>query len=144
MANKETTVRRLIDDIWNAGKLDTLDQLVTSDVAHHDPVNPTRGIEPLRNVVRKYRTAFPDMHQHIDELFAGGDRVAARLTCTGTQRGPLDGLAPTGRSVKIDALLICHFTGDRVSEAYVNWDALGMMQQLGAVTLPGKTAAAGA
>ena len=35
-------------------------------------------------------------------------------------------------------ITICRFQGDKISEAFVNWDALGLMQQLGAVTLPGK------
>jgi hypothetical protein len=34
-------------------------------------------------------------------------------------------------------------SGDRIREAHTNWDALGLMQQLDVVTLPGKAAAAG-
>jgi hypothetical protein len=46
--------------------------------------------------------------------------------------------------VKGPGLAIHRFTGDRIKESYANWDALGMMAQLGVVTLPGKTFKAGA
>jgi len=143
-SKQETVVRRMIDEVWNAGKYDVLDQLVTPDVAHHDPMNPTKGPEALKNVVKKYRTAFPDLRQEVQDLFSAGDKVVARLRATGTQRGPLESIPASGRSATVSAIIIARFQGERIAEAFVNWDALGLMQQIGAVTLPGRTAHAGA
>jgi steroid delta-isomerase-like uncharacterized protein len=143
-SKQETMARRLIEDVWNNGKYDTLGQLVTPDFANHDPMSPTKGIAAFSDAVKKYRTAFPDLRQEIQDLFSSGDKVVVRLTCTGTHRGPLEGIQPTGRHATVTAMLICRFAGDLVAESYVNWDALGLMQQLGVVTLPGKSAAAGA
>ena len=51
-------------------RLDALDQFVTSDVQNHDPVNQTKGVAALREVARKYRTAFPDLRIEIQDLFS--------------------------------------------------------------------------
>jgi steroid delta-isomerase-like uncharacterized protein len=145
MTNKhDTTLRKLIEDVWNNGKYNEADQLVSPDFVSHDPMTPTKGAEAFKNAVKKYRTAFPDLNQRVDEIITSGDTVVARLTCTGTHRGPLDAMPPTGRAAKVSAIIIAHFSGDRVKEAYVNWDALGLLQQLGVVTLPGRTSAASA
>jgi steroid delta-isomerase-like uncharacterized protein len=140
----EAVARRLMDEVWNKGDLKLIDQLLTSDHMNNDPMNPGRGPEVLREVVQKYRTAFPDCRFDIDEMFSAGDKVVARWRYSGTHRKPLEGIPPTGRRVKGSGIAIHRFLGDRIQESYVNWDALGMMQQLGVVTLPGKAAKAGA
>lgn len=140
----ETAARRLIEEVWNKGKLDSIDTLVTNDVVGHDPMNPVKGIGAFRDVVKKYRTAFPDCHLEIQDLFSAGDRVVMRWRATGTHRGPLESLSATGRQANITGITIYRFSGDRIVETFDQWDALGLMQQLGAVTLPGKAAAAGA
>jgi predicted ester cyclase len=140
----ENVLRRLVEDVWNRARYDELDQLVTPNVANHDPLNPTSGLAPFRDVIKKYRAAFPDLRQDIDDLFSVGDKAVARLTCSGTHRGPLDGVAPTGRSATVSAIVIARLSGDKIAEMFVNWDALGLMQQLGVVTMPGRASAAGA
>ena len=140
----EAVARRLIEEVWNKGKLDAIDGLVTRDVVGHDPMNPVKGVSTFTEVVKKYRTAFPDCHMEIQDLFSAGDKVVMRWRATGTQRGPLESLPASGRHATITGISIYRFSGDRICETFDNWDALGLMQQLGAVTLPGKAAAAGA
>ena len=67
-----------------------------------------------------------------------------RWRYSGTHKGQLEGVAPTGRPVKGTGITINLLSGDRIREAYINWDALSLMQQLGVVTLPGKAMGAGA
>ncbi len=140
---QEAIARRVIDEVWNNGNLKLIDELFTTDYVNNDPVNPVRGREGTRDLVKKYRTAFPDLRLHIDDLFSAGDRVVIRWHSTGTHRGQLEGLAPTGRQGGSPGITIFRLAGDQVREAFVNWDALGLMQQLGVVTLPGKSAKAG-
>ena len=141
---QEAVVRRMMEEVWNKRKVEAIDTFFTKDYANHDPINPTNGLEAYRIVVNKYHTAFPDCRLDIDELFSAGDTVVMRWRYSGTQRGQLEGLPPTGRYTTGAGITICRFSGDRIREAFVNWDALGLMQQLGVVTLPGKAAAAGA
>ena len=140
----EATVRKLIDEAWNKGNLKVVDELCTSDIMNNDPMNLVRGVEAAKGLVKKYRTAFPDCRLDIDEIFSTGDKVVTRWRYSGTQHGQLEGIAPTGRRVSGSGQTIYHFVGDRIHEAFINWDTLGMLQQLGVVTLPGKSAQAGA
>jgi steroid delta-isomerase-like uncharacterized protein len=140
----EVVVRRLMDDVWSKGNLKLIDELLTTDYVDNDPVNRTRGLDGVRDVVRKYRSAFPDCKLTIDEMFSVGDRVVVRWHYNGTHQNTLEGIPATGRHVTGPGLSIHRFSGDRIQESYTNWDALGMMQQLGVVTLPGKAFKAGA
>lgn len=134
----EAIARRSIEDVWNKGKLETIAELYTTDYMNNDPLNTTKGLEAYKNFVTKYRVAFPDTRIDIDEMISTGDTVVVRWRYTGTHKGPLEGVAPTGRKVTGTGISISHFSGDRIKEAFINWDALGLMQQIGAVTLPGK------
>jgi steroid delta-isomerase-like uncharacterized protein len=140
----EAISRRAIEDVWNKGQLEAITELFTTDYAHNDPLNTTKGLEPFKNFVKKYRVAFPDCKIEIDELISAGDKVVVRWRYSGTQKGTLEGIAPTGRKVTGTGISIDHFSGDRIRESFINWDSLGLMQQLGVVTLPGKATGAGA
>jgi steroid delta-isomerase-like uncharacterized protein len=139
----EQVVRRMFDEVWNLGNVDAIPQLITSDYENHDPMNPIKGINATKELVTKYRTAFPDCRLAIDELFSAGDKVVVRWRYSGTHRNQLEGIAPTGRKVNGTGITLYRFSGERIQEAFTNWDALGLMQQLGVVTLPGKATAAG-
>jgi steroid delta-isomerase-like uncharacterized protein len=141
---QETIVRRLVDEVWNKGKLDVADQLFTNDFVNHDPMNQVRGLPAFKGIVTKYRSAFPDCRLDIDEIFSVGDRVVTRWRYSGTHKGQLEGIAPTGRPVNGTGITIHLLSGDRIREVYTNWDALGLMQQIGIVTVPGKAMGAGA
>jgi predicted ester cyclase len=68
----------------------------------------------------------------------------ARWSCRGTHKGDLSGIAPTGKQFDITGVSIARFTNGKMSEGWVNWDALALMQQLGAVPELGKAKAASA
>jgi predicted ester cyclase len=56
-------------------------------------------------------------------------------------KGDLNGLAPTGRQFTISGISVARFTNGKMVEGWVNWDALGMLQQLGIVQELGKAKA---
>jgi len=77
--------------------------------------------------------AFPDLHVDVDDLLEDGDKVVARQTVTGTNRGELLGRAPTGRSVRYGEIFIFRFADGRVVELSGAVDTLSCLQQLGVV-----------
>jgi predicted ester cyclase len=101
-----------------------------------------RGPEGEKKRVTLYRTAFPDMRLTIDDILAEGETVVARWSCRGTHKGDFNGIAPTGKQFNITGISIARFTNGKIFEGYVNWDALGLMQQLGVVAEVGKAKAA--
>jgi steroid delta-isomerase-like uncharacterized protein len=131
----KTAVRRLFDELWNKGNLPVADELIAPGYIHHDASTPDvgRGPESEKKRVTLYRNAFPDLRLTIEDTIAEGETVVARWTCRGAHRGDLSGFAPTGKQFAITGVSVMRFAGGKMVEGYVNWDALGLMQQLGAV-----------
>ncbi len=140
----KTAVRRLFDELWNKGNLPVADELIAPTYTHHDASTPDvgRGPESEKKRVTLYRTAFPDIRLTIEDIMAEGETVMARWSCRGAHRGDLSGIAPTGKQFAISGVTIARFTNGKMVEGWVNWDALGLMQQLGVVPELAKAKAA--
>jgi steroid delta-isomerase-like uncharacterized protein len=132
--------RRTFDEIWNTGNLDVADELFSPDYVNHDPTSPEvpPGPEGVKQLARMYRRAFPDLRFIIDEMLATGDKVITRWTGQGTHRGALRGLPPTGRQARVTGISIHRVVGGRIVETWLNWDTLGLMEQLGASPVPAR------
>jgi predicted ester cyclase len=135
-------VRRFIEEMINANNLTLAHELFTPTYVDHTPGAPpvSPGPEGMRETVTIFRTAFPnDMRYTIDDLFESGDRVAVRWTAGGTNTGTLMGMAPTGKAVSVSAVYIFRVEAGKLAEAWGDFDALGMQQQLGLLPAPGGT-----
>jgi predicted ester cyclase len=62
-----------------------------------------------------------------------GDRVIARWTGSGTHVGELMGITPTERPIEVDAISVFRIADGKIAEEWTVWDALGLLQQVGAV-----------
>jgi steroid delta-isomerase-like uncharacterized protein len=135
MTDEKRVARRIIEEAFNEGRLETVDELVASNFVGHDPAlaEPTRGANGLKEVIAGYRTAFPDLDITVEEQFADGGRVATRWTAHGTNEGELWGIGPTGKEATVTGTTIDTIKDGKLVESRTNWDALGMMQQLGFV-----------
>jgi steroid delta-isomerase-like uncharacterized protein len=136
-------VRRLFEEVWNKGNLQVTDDLLTPNYAHHDSSTPDlgRGPEGEKKRATLYHTAFADLRLTVEDIIAEGETVVARWSCRGTHKGDLNGIAPTGKRVNITGISIARFTNGKMSEGFVHWDALSLMQQLGVVPELAKTMA---
>jgi len=140
----KNVVRRLFEEVWNKGNLPVTDELFAPNYAHHDSSTPDvgRGPESEKKRATLYRTAFPDLRLTIEDIIAEGETVVARWSCRGTHKGDLGGIAPTGKHFTISGISIARIANGKMAEGWVNWDALGLMQQLGVVPELGKAKAA--
>jgi steroid delta-isomerase-like uncharacterized protein len=134
LEENKALVHRFIE-VFNDGNLDTLDEIIGSDWVDHDPAMPEelRGLEGARQLVEGYRSAFPDLHVTIEVQVAEGDEVATRFTARGTHQGDLMGILPTGNQVTVQGISIERISGGKIVETWDYYDALGMMQQIGAM-----------
>jgi|SRR5580658_5015346 steroid delta-isomerase-like uncharacterized protein len=144
--SNKVAVRRLFEEVWNKGYVPVADQLFAPTYTHHDSSTPDvgRGPEGEKKRVTLYRDAFPDIRFTIDNVTAEGETVVARWSCSGTHKGDLNGIAPTGKQFHITGISIARFTNGKMVEGFVNWDALGLMQQLGVVPELGRAKAVAA
>jgi len=135
-ANKRI-LRRFFEELFNTGDLSIADEIVALDYVNHNtiPGEPS-GREGLKAFVTLLRTAFPDIRFTIDDQLAEGDKVAPRLHFTGTHRGEFAGVPATGKPVTATAINLQRVADGQIQETWLDWDALGLMQQLGAVPAP--------
>jgi steroid delta-isomerase-like uncharacterized protein len=126
-------VRRWYDMMWNQWCFALVDELVSEDLVFQGSLGKTvRGRDGLRRYMEEVHAAFPDFHNRIDALVADGDRVAARLTYTGTHRGPVLGIAPTGRRIEYVGAAFFRLIGGLVTAGWVLGDTAGLRAQLAA------------
>jgi steroid delta-isomerase-like uncharacterized protein len=144
--NNKAIVRRLLEELWNKGNLSLADELFAPNYEHHDASTPDfgRGPESEKKRATLYRTAFPDVRLTIEDIISEGETVMTRWSCRGTHKGDLRGIAPTGKQVNISGVTIARLANGKFAEGWVNWDALGLMQQLGVVPELGKAKAVAA
>jgi predicted ester cyclase len=129
-------VRQVVDD-WNRGDLDALDEHLDPAYVNRDPNNPeVTDLPSYKRWAAAARAAFPDLRVTIDDLIAEGDRVAKLWSFEATHRGEFLGIAPTGQRVTWSGITIYRVTGDKVAECIWRTDALGLLQQLGAIPAP--------
>jgi len=131
----KTIVRRLFEEVWNKGNQVVVDELFAPTYSHHDPSSPDLGQGPQseKRRVTLYRTAFPDLHFKVEDVIAEGETVVARYSARGTHKGDLNGIAPTGKQINVTGMSVTRFANGKITEGWVNWDALSLMQQLGVV-----------
>lgn len=130
--------RRDLEEVWNQRKLEVIDELVATNSVVHDPAVPggkVTGAQGYKQFVEIYLAAFPDVQFTINDQIADGDKVATRWTGTGTHKGALMGIAPTGKRATVTGITINRYQGGKSVEAWTNYDTLGMFQQLGVVPM---------
>jgi steroid delta-isomerase-like uncharacterized protein len=114
-----------------------LDALVAPGfVEHGAPREWPPGFAGAKAMIRTMRAAIPDLKPNIEEVIAEGDKVVLVQTVTGTHRGPLYGVPPSGARVSLRTIDLFRVERGKVAEHWGVADNLGLMQQIGAVPAP--------
>lgn len=129
----ETILRRFLDEVWNAHRLDRFGEHVSRDVRFHPPRGPTQDYEGYLAMANDFVRAFPDLRFTIQHVIADGDRASARLLIEGTNAGPFRGRPPTNARVRVIGQPQCRVKDDAIIEFWQLFDELGMLHQLGHV-----------
>lgn len=131
VSDNKAVVLRSEAELWNKGNLVVADQLYGPDyICHFVAGIEWKGIQDLKQQVVATRTAFPDWSERIDDILVEGDRVAIRFTSTGTQQGEFEGMAPTGRKVRIREAAFFRLVKGKIVEQWGFADSQALMQQL--------------
>jgi steroid delta-isomerase-like uncharacterized protein len=131
--SEEAVVRRFYEQMNNERKNDLAHELFAADHRLHDPQSSAEdGPNGVAAEVAIYQDSV-DGHWDIEEIFSAGDRVVVRWTGTGTHVGELNGIPPTGKAVRVDAISIHRIADGKIAETWQVWDTLGFLQQIGVV-----------
>ena len=134
-AETQAISRRLLEEAFNSGNLDVIDELVAPEFVNHDAAlpEPTVGIEAAKASITGYRDAFPDLRLTVEQQFGEGELVTTRWSARGTHQGELLGMTATGKQATVTGITIDRIVDGRIVESWTNWDTLGLMQQLGVI-----------
>jgi steroid delta-isomerase-like uncharacterized protein len=129
-------VRRWFEEVWNEGRIETIDELMAADCVAYGMGADIHGPAEFKPFHAAYKEGLPDIRIVLDDLIAEGDKVAFSWTAQATHRGHLMGVAPTGRSSRFFGMGIARVSNGQIVEAWNVFDQLGMFQQLGIVQMP--------
>ena len=123
-------------EIYNGNDLDALGDVVSEDLLTPKimPGIPT-GIEGAKAAHRIMLAGFPDYQTVIEDLFAEGDKVAARIIMSGTNTGSFMGIPATGKRVSFTGIYIARIADGKIVEHWGEEDSVSLLQQLGALSI---------
>ena len=128
-------MRRIIEKGFNKGNLAVVDEYTAADYIFGS--NEPKGPEIVKQSITRQRTAFPDFHQKLDEIVAEGDVVAHRCTITGTFKGKLGEIPPTGKQFTVQLAGFTRFANGKQVQGWIFIDTLDYYRQLG-ISPPGQ------
>jgi predicted ester cyclase len=113
-------VRRLIEAL-NTANMDVVDELFAPELAGQ-----------AKQGFTAFRSAFPDWREEIVDLVAEEDKVVGRFKCSGTHRGEMMGIPPTGRrQEEVEEVYFLRVEDGKFVEFWGLEDNLTRMRQLG-------------
>lgn len=139
-SSMRTTIER-IKDLFNtpsqhqnslrSSVMDAFRESYAEDVQFHDAgLEPTRGLEALKQRIDELRVVFPDLVYEIGDPITADDQIGFQWTARGTHVGSFLGHEPTKKRVEIKGLSICRFSNGKVVEVRQIWDKDGLLEQL--------------
>jgi steroid delta-isomerase-like uncharacterized protein len=134
--DKKAIVRRFVDEVQTAHRLDVMDDLLSSDFVDHMAGSRPPYIEGAKRLFTTLFTALPDLRATIHEQTVDGDMVWTRKEFQGTHLGPLMGLPPSGKAVSFEAIEILRIADGKIVEHWAVSDMLSLLQQIGALPSP--------
>ena len=120
-------------DGLNRGDVSAAEEVFAADCVIHinGSPDPNLDVAGFKQMVAGLLAAFPGLRFTIEDQFVAGNRVATRWVAEGTNSAPLGSVPATGRTVRVDGLILDRVADGKVVERWEQWDQAGMMQQLG-------------
>jgi predicted ester cyclase len=122
--DNKARVRRYFEETMSKGNMAYVDEIAEGAMA-----------ESLKRGAAGLRSAFSDVHDQVQDQLAEGEKVVTRFAGGGVHRGIFMGVAPTGKTVTWTGISIDRFAEGKIVERWTEINILGVLQQLGAVTL---------
>ena len=135
--NKDV-VSRAITEIVSEGNFDLLRELYAEDFVHYRGANEDlTGPAAFRAWMEQIHTGFPDFEATEEFSLCEDDLVASRVTYTGTHDREFMGIPATGKHVTVTGTTINRVEDGKIVESWPETDFLGVLQQVGAIDMPG-------
>src|SRR5690242_12798498 len=139
MTQDNKALVRRYREAHNRNNLALLDEIVATDIQSHGgtPGFPP-GLEGGKQVHQMFLAAFPDGRVTTEDVISEGDKVVERFSFKGTNTGSFMGAPATGKKIAVTGMSVFRIANGKIVEHWGENDALGTLQQLGLVPMPGK------
>jgi steroid delta-isomerase-like uncharacterized protein len=129
----KAAVRNWFEEGWNNHNPDIIEKYFAEDFYNYS-MDVNR--DQLKQFISNTLIALPDIQFTIEDQIAEGDQVATRWTLRATHKGEFMGVPATGKQFVASGMNISRHANGKYVEDWGNWDALGMLQQLGVTMTP--------
>jgi len=136
MADVETLLRRIFDEIINEGRLEAVDELFADDFVDHGPMGDIQGREEFKQLVAQWRSAVPDVHCVVENVVTDGELAGWLVRTTGTHTGDGLGFPATGKPFETVSANLGRLRDGRAAEHWSEQGMLPMLAQIGVLPLP--------
>jgi steroid delta-isomerase-like uncharacterized protein len=131
------TIARKSMDAWNRRDWDASRSLMAPGYSYTGGDGQRQdGPEAGMAVARMFATAFPDGKIDIQHVHVAGDTALVEFIGSGTHKGDLMGIAPTGRKISIPVCDILEIKDGKIVAEREYMDMAHIMQQLGVMPAP--------
>jgi predicted ester cyclase len=130
-------IRRIVDEAWNEQNLEVVDELYSPEYVGHwflpGGAEADRG--SLKGFMRAVFEGFPDYRMDVAFLHADEEYATVGFTGHGTHEGEFMGIPADGAEIgrPIPGQITSRIEDGQIVEGWATWDALGMLQAVGAV-----------
>ncbi len=119
----EMLVRTIVDEVYNKGNIEAVDQYYTEGFINHDAFPGTRwDRDGIKTEVGKLRAAFAKFKVTVDEVASTGEFATIRTTWTGRHEGEYLGRPATYRDIEISGIELLRITDGKVVERWAQQD----------------------
>ncbi len=126
--------RTIIEEAFNKDNTSILYNLIAPNFSEHQfGLHP--NIEGMAGDIHFLHTAFPDFRLSIKDLYVDGDKIWARMTARGTNRGGFMG-PPNGKTFEIAVFDVCRFKDGLMVEHWGCPDRFALLNQIGMLPRP--------
>ncbi len=117
--------------MWTTGDTNDVDTIVAPDYSQVPSQQEQPGRDTFPEIIKGFRTAFPDLNATITHLLVDGDLVQVRGEWAGTQLGEMSGMPATGKKVKFVAFDLHRIENGLIAQTWHLEDFMAIMNQLG-------------
>jgi predicted ester cyclase len=118
------------EEVWNQGRREAIAEMLAPNILLHDGGVDTEGTEPFHVFFDRMQDTFSDIHVDVDFVLGEGDIATVRWNCKAKHTGLGFGIPPTGVEIHVTGISIIQVEDGLMTEAWQNWDMLGMMEQI--------------
>lgn len=118
----EPLVRRWWQEVWNEGRLESIDELTTPDVVLHADGAEMHGHAELRKRTGAIRAAFSDIEVHLDQVTVSGDWIISRWRVAMTHTGSWMGMPPSHKRIVVNGSTWMRGENGLLAEGWDYWE----------------------